>query len=677
MEFKRKASKATPSVKLMPSILPVSPVVPTVQRQVTLRRQLQQHTVRPVQVQRQVVQPVMQAAHLHVQEVQRLATQRETLQRKMAHLSVPSTEVMQRVVRSQEPEASPVPLKPQSVGDWVAVMCRQAEQAQGRRMNSHEFMQYTALQRHVAQTLSQAFRQDKNPAVQRYEEFGQHLANLQRVPGALQVAQATLHLIPSGERPALQHVMDEVLQHRATQAAQETEALKAQDLQQQLSDLERQSQLPVHERVLGRRGSGNPLPEAVARYLQQDMNTTVQSPPSLGDIDKARLPAGLTDLPVNHRSGLDLLPLDSLPELPSITAGDAGEQHADQVAAEVSQTSPIGHFDGVRRATEQITGSSLADVQIHQNSTRAQRLGAQAFTRGNTIHFAPGTFDPGTRRGQRLIAHELAHVTQRRPVTQFKFTAKKLEEYLTRSKTQRKAILDELQRMQKDLALDLVQAGVNVAGLAPGPVGMVADVADAAISAARGDWIGAGLSLFSAIPVLGDAVGNTAKAAKLTKKIAATRKRIGMLSRRLDQVNKHLHFLQVEYRKLSKAVPNPMVKKVNGRWPINKEFAGRVFPVHLMPKELRAKYPRSVRFTKGGFPDFTPYVTKKYTFKNGFVDGDKMDFAEANKALGLKARDLMGFTWHHSHDGKSLLLVPRDLHEFVRHTGGAALRGQP
>ena len=32
----------------------------------------------------------------------------------------------------------------------------------------------------------------------------------------------------------------------------------------------------------------------------------------------------------------------------------------------------------------------------------------------------------------------------------------------------------------------------------------------------------------------------------------------------------------------------------------------------------------------------------------------------------------LGYTWHHHHDGKSMHLVPRDLHDAVKHTGGVA-----
>ncbi|SFZ77021.1 polymorphic toxin type 15 domain-containing protein [Chitinimonas taiwanensis] len=50
--------------------------------------------------------------------------------------------------------------------------------------------------------------------------------------------------------------------------------------------------------------------------------------------------------------------------------------------------------------------------------------------------------------------------------------------------------------------MDGVQLGLDVVGLIPG-VGEIADLANAGISAARGDWVGASLSLASAIPFAG------------------------------------------------------------------------------------------------------------------------------------------------------------------------------
>ena len=60
-------------------------------------------------------------------------------------------------------------------------------------------------------------------------------------------------------------------------------------------------------------------------------------------------------------------------------------------------------------------GKSLADVRIHtdaQASASADSLHAEAYTFGRDIVFAANRYSPGTRAGERLLAHELAHVGQ-------------------------------------------------------------------------------------------------------------------------------------------------------------------------------------------------------------------------------------------------------------------------
>ena len=66
--------------------------------------------------------------------------------------------------------------------------------------------------------------------------------------------------------------------------------------------------------------------------------------------------------------------------------------------------------------------------------------------------------------------------------------------------------------------LDGIQLGLDVVGLIP-VVGEVADIASAAISIVRGDYVGAGLSLLSAFPFVGYA-GTAGKAARYGAKMA-------------------------------------------------------------------------------------------------------------------------------------------------------------
>jgi len=71
--------------------------------------------------------------------------------------------------------------------------------------------------------------------------------------------------------------------------------------------------------------------------------------------------------------------------------------------------------DQTRKQMESSFGRDFSKVRIHDNGPAAamnKRLGAQAFTHGNDIYFDAGKYDPGSRAGQHLLAHELTHTVQ-------------------------------------------------------------------------------------------------------------------------------------------------------------------------------------------------------------------------------------------------------------------------
>jgi hypothetical protein len=62
-------------------------------------------------------------------------------------------------------------------------------------------------------------------------------------------------------------------------------------------------------------------------------------------------------------------------------------------------------------------GADLSGVRVHADqeaATISRSLQAQAFTHGTDVYFAQGTYAPQSADGQRLIAHEAAHVVQQR-----------------------------------------------------------------------------------------------------------------------------------------------------------------------------------------------------------------------------------------------------------------------
>ena len=62
-------------------------------------------------------------------------------------------------------------------------------------------------------------------------------------------------------------------------------------------------------------------------------------------------------------------------------------------------------------------GEDFSRVRVHSDASAqqsARAMNARAYTVGHNIVFGAGQYAPGTHQGQRLIAHELAHVVQQR-----------------------------------------------------------------------------------------------------------------------------------------------------------------------------------------------------------------------------------------------------------------------
>src|SRR5262249_14046455 len=71
--------------------------------------------------------------------------------------------------------------------------------------------------------------------------------------------------------------------------------------------------------------------------------------------------------------------------------------------------------DALRAKFERATGADLGAVRVHTggaSADSAQQLAARAYTVGNDIHFGANQYDPDSRDGELLIAHEVAHAIQ-------------------------------------------------------------------------------------------------------------------------------------------------------------------------------------------------------------------------------------------------------------------------
>lgn len=273
------------------------------------------------------------------------------------------------------------------------------------------------------------------------------------------------------------------------------------------------------------------------------------------------------------------------------------------------------------------------------------------------------------------------------------------------------ALEADTQAAARELQLDIAQTALDAAGLVdPTPI---SDAAGALLSAARGDWFGAAMSVVSMLPYAGDAIGKTAKGAKLAEKIAVLEARLANNVVRGKQILANALKSDAATVRARRAADKaarieeglikdcPVGGNDFGTHAPKDGWAGKPGDSLWDPAEAgyhADKIEEITSVTKGeplrfedGYPDFSPYALQaraadgspvparveiRMTGENG------PDFGAARQAmadkLGLpKFKEPAGYTWHHNPDGVTMELIPSELHNNIPHSGGATLARDP
>ncbi|MGB7442562.1 MAG: DUF4157 domain-containing protein [Coleofasciculaceae cyanobacterium] len=96
---------------------------------------------------------------------------------------------------------------------------------------------------------------------------------------------------------------------------------------------------------------------------------------------------------------------------------DAGGEASPDLTSAINSARGGGQplDEGLQQSMGQAMGADFSGVRVHTN-TQSDRLNqsiqAKAFTTGQDVFFQQGEYQPGSRGGQELIAHELTHVVQ-------------------------------------------------------------------------------------------------------------------------------------------------------------------------------------------------------------------------------------------------------------------------
>lgn len=131
------------------------------------------------------------------------------------------------------------------------------------------------------------------------------------------------------------------------------------------------------------------------------------------EIQTNLLPEGLeADRIVQRQEDEDEVQTKSLAEA-SLAGFQVNSQFEDQLKASRGHGDPLPN--SLRAEMEPGFGADLSGVRVHHTSHDAdlsRSISAQAFTLGQDIYLGAGKYDPSSRSGKRLLAHELTHTIQ-------------------------------------------------------------------------------------------------------------------------------------------------------------------------------------------------------------------------------------------------------------------------
>lgn len=108
---------------------------------------------------------------------------------------------------------------------------------------------------------------------------------------------------------------------------------------------------------------------------------------------------------------------DEEKQLQKSASGDANPSDNSNIESKLNSSKGGGSpLSGkIKTEMESGIGADFSNVRIHNDSNAVQmnkQLGAQAFATGNNIYFNEGKYNPNSKEGKHLLAHELTHTVQ-------------------------------------------------------------------------------------------------------------------------------------------------------------------------------------------------------------------------------------------------------------------------
>ncbi|MGK7930713.1 MAG: DUF4157 domain-containing protein [Microcystaceae cyanobacterium] len=346
----------------------------------------------------------------------------------------------------------------------------------------------------------------------------------------------------------------------------------------------------------------------------------------------------------------------------------------------------------LRSRMENAFGSDFSKVKIHRDTYAQeanQLINANAFTLGEDVFFNEGKFAPQSPSGQKLLAHELTHVVQqsqgiqRDVIQRDENNFKKLQDLVVEKIGQQalKGIRFRKADSQKEKMAAEMRERMAELRLKGRP-----------IKSKSNPKLPEG---YLYVEKKGKIVGirRHPEWKKYLPQYTVKRTQGGNLTIELSVLAKAFQALTgdditelVKQGKQSKPAGDLWRTTPNwSRW-VNQK-GGKIRKHSGGSYTLIDEMGNAVKYNKDGDPDFRPYLNdpwgiKKVVLQGGFTQpaNRDSDFRKSNKqasqihddAKQWSDRSPPGYTWHHTRDGKTMQLVPRNIHRTFTHRGGVA-----
>ena len=144
---------------------------------------------------------------------------------------------------------------------------------------------------------------------------------------------------------------------------------------------------------------------------QEEPVEELQAKPSISDLQRSPLPLEVQREAMPAEEELQAKSI--LQRREAIAGGEATNDLDTAINSARGGGQPLEA--GLQRSMGQAMGADFSGVKVHTDAKSDQlnqSIQAKAFTTGQDVFFRQGAYDPGSRGGQELIAHELTHVVQ-------------------------------------------------------------------------------------------------------------------------------------------------------------------------------------------------------------------------------------------------------------------------